>query len=166
MVLAGPMGAVENSPPTAMAMSRLMSAGRGSAARQHHRHGRLETRRRPWHPAVVAFAQRMVTTVAFTLPGVVLTLVGAHGMGWLGGFSLWQPGWLAWGHSLFIVSGVIWLGVLVPTQVQQGRLAASFATSPAIPARYWQLNRRWIVWGVAATVLPVINMGLMILKPQ
>jgi uncharacterized membrane protein len=119
-------------------------------------------------PAVVAFAQRMVTLtdVAFTLPGVVLTLVGAHGMGWLGGFSLWQPGWLAWGHSLFIVSGVIWLGVLVPTQVQQGRLAASFATSPAIPARYWQLNRRWIVWGVAATVLPVINMGLMILKPQ
>jgi uncharacterized membrane protein len=120
------------------------------------------------NPAVVAFAQRMVMLAdfAFTLPGIALTLVGAHGMGWLGGFSLWQPGWLAWGHSLFIVSGVIWLGVLVPTQVQQGRLAASFATSPAIPARYWQLNRRWIVWGVAATVLPVINMGLMVLKPE
>ena len=119
------------------------------------------------HPVVVAFAQRMValTDFAFTLPGVALTLAGAHGMGWLGGFSLWQPGWIAWGHALFIVSGVIWLGVLVPTQVQQGRLAASFAASPSIPARYWQLNRRWIVWGIAATLLPLVNMGLMVLRP-
>ena len=120
------------------------------------------------NPVVVAFSQRMValTDFAFTLPGAALTLVGAHGMGWLGGFSLWQPGWLAWGHALFIVSGVIWLVVLVPTQVQQGRLAASFATSTTIPPRYWQLNRRWIVWGIAATLLPLVNMGLMVLRPQ
>jgi len=120
------------------------------------------------HPTVVAFAQRMValTDFAFTLPGVVLTLVGAHGMGWLGGFSLWQPGWIAWGHALFILSGVIWLVVLVPTQIQQGRLAASFSTSASIPVRYWQLNRRWIGWGIAATILPLVNMGLMVLRPQ
>lgn len=119
-------------------------------------------------PTVVAFAQRMValTDFIFTLPGILLTLVGAHGMGWLGGFSLWQSGWLAWGHALFILSGVIWLVVLVPTQVQQGRLAASFATSPSIPARYWQLNRRWIGWGIAATALPLVNLGLMVLKPR
>lgn len=76
-----------------------------------------------------------LTDFASRLPGVVLTLVGAHGMGWLGGFSLGQAGCLAWDHVLFILSGVIWLVVLVPTQTQPGRLAASFSTSASIPAR-------------------------------
>lgn len=117
---------------------------------------------------VVAFAKRMValTDLAITLPGVVLTLTGAHGMGWLGGSSLWQSGWIAWGHALFILSGVIWLMVMVPTQLEQGRLAASSSTSTSIPARYWQLNRRCIGWEIAATILPLVNMGLMVFRPQ
>jgi len=118
-------------------------------------------------PAVVAFAQRMVarTDWAFTLPGAALTIMGAHGMAWRGGFGMWQPGWIAWGHALFLLAGLVWLLILVPTQVAQARLAKAFDASAQIPEHYWRLNRRWIGWGVAATLLPVANLYLMVFKP-
>jgi uncharacterized membrane protein len=55
--------------------------------------------------------------------------------------------------------------ILVPTQVAQARLAKAFDASAQIPEHYWRLNRRWIGWGVAATLLPVANLYLMVFKP-
>lgn len=119
------------------------------------------------HPAVVAFAQRLVarTDWAFTVPGAALTLTGAHGMAWVGGFDMWQPGWIAWGHGLFLAAGLIWIVVLVPTQIAQGRLARQLGQADAIPDHYRRLCRRWITWGVVATALPLVNLYLMVFKP-
>lgn len=119
------------------------------------------------HPLVVGFAQRLVTRTDFalTVPGAALTLAGAHGMARVGGFSMWQPGWIAWGHALFLLAGVVWIVVLVPTQIAQARMARDFSPDAPVPDRYWTLSRRWVAWGLVATVLPLANLVLMVVKP-
>lgn len=115
----------------------------------------------------VAFAQHLVTLTdwVFTLGGVVLILIGAYGMVWTGGLNPLGPLWLIAGQSLFIASGIIWLVILIPTQIKQARAAHAFANGGAIPESYWQLSRRWIVWGTIATLLPLANLYFMVVKP-
>jgi len=117
-------------------------------------------------PSVVAYAQRLVTITdfAFTATGAALITVSgfvlADDWGGIGG-----PSWLTVGFSLFAAAGVVWIVVLVPTQMQQARLARDFATAEAIPERYWQLARRWYVFGSVATLLPLATIFVMALKP-
>lgn len=55
--------------------------------------------------------------------------------------------------------------MLVPAQIRQGRQARAFAEGVEIPASYWRAGRRWAVWGVVATVLLVVAIGVMVAKP-
>jgi uncharacterized membrane protein len=120
------------------------------------------------NPPVVAYAQRLVTVtdVAFTATGAALIIIAGQVMAreWGGVFG--GPLWLTLGWSLFIASGVIWLAVLIPIEVIQHRLASSFRDAPVIPDRYWRLSRLWAVFGVIATVLPLFNLYLMVIKPD
>lgn len=117
-------------------------------------------------PHAVAFAQHLVTLTdwLFTFGGLMLILIGGYGMVAVGHLDLQQK-WLAWGQGLLAASGVIWVAVLVPTQIAQAKLARSFAQGGAIPERYWQLNRRWVIFGIVATALPLANLYFMIAKP-
>jgi uncharacterized membrane protein len=117
-------------------------------------------------PRVIAYAQRLVTLTdwVFTAGGIVLILVGAYGMVLTAGLDLRQT-WLVWGQSLFIASGVIWAVILIPTQIAQARQARAFAAGGPIPESYWRHNRRWLIWGIIATVLPLANLYVMIFKP-
>jgi uncharacterized membrane protein len=119
-------------------------------------------------PPVVAFAQRLVTTtdIAFTATGVVLIIVSGQVMAddWGGVFG--GPAWLTIGWSLFIASGVIWLGALVPVQVMQARLARRFASEAVVPRRYWRLSTLWSVFGALATILPLVALYFMVFKPE
>jgi uncharacterized membrane protein len=118
-------------------------------------------------PSTIAFAQRLVTITdwVFTLGGIVLILIGAYGMVAVSGLDPLGTTWLIWGQGLFIVSGVIWALILVPTQISQARMARDFARGGAIPARYWHLGRRWMIWGTIATLLPLANLYVMVVKP-
>ena len=118
-------------------------------------------------PSTIAFAQRLVTITdwVFTLGGIILILIGAYGMVATGGLDPLRTTWLLWGQGLFIVSGVIWALILVPTQISQARMARDFARGGAIPARYWHLGRRWMIWGTIATLLPLANLYVMVVKP-
>ncbi len=122
---------------------------------------------RTGEPRVIAFAQRLVTLTdwVFTAGGVLLILVGAYGMAFIAGLNLHGQTWLVWGQILFVASGVIWVLILIPTQIVQARQARAFTTGGAIPDRYWALNRRWMVWGIVATLLPLANLYFMIFKP-
>jgi uncharacterized membrane protein len=53
---------------------------------------------------------------------------------------------------------------LIPIQVAQARLARAFENGGEISERYWRLNRQWYVWGIAATVLPLLNLYVMVHK--
>ena len=117
-------------------------------------------------PHVVAYAQRLVTLTdfAFTATGAALITISGFVLAddWGGVLG---PSWLSLGFGLFAASGLIWLTILVPVQVRQARLARDFGETLEIPERYWQLARRWYIFGVLATVLPLITIFVMALKP-
>ncbi len=118
-------------------------------------------------PQIIAFAQRLVTLTdwIFTAGGVALILVGAYGMALVGHLDLRATTWLFWGQTIFVASGVIWIAVLIPTQILQARQARAFASGGKIPDSYWRHGRRWAIWGAIATVIPLANLYFMVFKP-
>ena len=121
---------------------------------------------RTGNPAVIGFAQRLVTLTdwVFTLGGAILVLTGGFGMAAAAGYDLYS-GWLLWAQILFGVSGAIWVAILIPIQIWQDRLAHAFENGGEIPPIYWRLNRQWYIWGVLATVIPLANLYVMVAKP-
>jgi uncharacterized membrane protein len=119
-------------------------------------------------PHVVAFSQRLVTVtdIGFTATGVVLIVVSGHVMAEDYGGVFSGPTWLTVGWSLFLASGVIWVGALVPIEVMQARLARLFRDQATIPDRYWRLSALWSLFGTVATVLPLLNLYFMVFKPD
>lgn len=120
-------------------------------------------------PAVVAYAQRLVTITDYVFAAVGAGLVFVSGRflaeGLYGGVNADSPSWLLWGWGLFIVSGVIWVLVLIPVQYKQAKMAREFASAEAVPEAYWRLSKIWVVAGVIATVLPLLNFYVMVFKP-
>jgi uncharacterized membrane protein len=118
-------------------------------------------------PRTIAYAQHLVTVTdwVFTLGGVILILIGAYGMVLIAGLNPLGQTWLIWGQSLFIASGIIWVLILIPTQIAQARAARAFAQGGTIPESYWRLGRRWAIWGTIATLLPLANLYFMVVKP-
>jgi uncharacterized membrane protein len=115
-------------------------------------------------PVVVAFAQRLVTITDwfFTFWGIVLLVAGGYGAAWLAGLDVLRDDWILWSEVMFAVAGAIWLFVLVPIQIRQSRLARGFARGGEVPEEYRRLSRRWIAWGLIATVPLVIATWLMV----
>lgn len=66
-------------------------------------------------PAIVAYAQRLVTIIDFVFTAVGATLIVISGR--IMSTSFGEIGnvlWLSWGWWLFIASGLIWLLILIP----------------------------------------------------
>lgn len=115
-------------------------------------------------PSAMAFARRTLVQAdwAFTVPGIVLVLVGGYAMVIRRPFPLHGLPWLDWGQGLFYLAVLIWLGVLVPAQ---RRMAALAAGSRPIGEEDRQASRRWAMWGGVATLLLVVVLYLMVTKP-
>lgn len=116
--------------------------------------------------AVIRFAVRATNwaDVFFTFGGVILLVLGGHAMTVPHGIAALS--WLRWGVGLFVATGLLWLGVLIPVQRAQAKLLAPLARDAAIPAHYWRLSRLWAVVGTAATLLPLATLWLMTAKPS
>jgi len=116
--------------------------------------------------SVIAYAQRLVTVtdVAFTATGAVLITVSGFVLAGDWGGIL-GPTWLTVGFSGFALSGLIWLTILIPTQLRQSRITRASAATGVLPDDYWGLARRWYVAGGLATALPLITLFLMAIKP-
>jgi len=119
------------------------------------------------NPSVIAFAQRQVTLTdyVFTAGGAVLLLATGLANAALHDMDYLNIKWLSWGYWLFIISGVIWLTVLVPVQIMQGKIARQFAKDGDIPEKYWILGRVWAIFGTLATIIPLANLYWMVFKP-
>jgi uncharacterized membrane protein len=122
---------------------------------------------RTGEPRIIAYAQRLVTLTdwIFTAGGVALILIGAYGMAALAGLDLRGMTWLVWGQAMFAASGLIWIVILIPTQILQAREARGFADGGTIPNSYWRHGRRWAIWGTIATIIPLANLYFMVFKP-
>lgn len=118
-------------------------------------------------PKIVAFAQRLVTLTDWSLTfwGVVLTIGGGYAAAVIGQFDLLTDTWLVIGQGLFLLSGALWLGVLVPLQVRMGRMARRFAADEPIPRAYIFAGRMWLVIGIASTIPLIGAAWVMIAKP-
>jgi uncharacterized membrane protein len=116
-------------------------------------------------PVVVAFAQRMVTLTDwfFTFWGILLLVIGGYGAAHLAGMDVLRDDWLVWSEAMFVAAGAVWLLVLVPIQVRQARMARGFARGSPIPEAYRRLGRRWIAWGLVAT-LPLLAATWLMLR--
>ncbi|HEV7802753.1 MAG TPA: DUF2269 family protein [Burkholderiales bacterium] len=119
------------------------------------------------NPAVIAFPQRQVTLTdyVFTAGGAALLFGAGMANAVIQGMDYRHIRWLAWGYWLFLISGVLWVTILIPVQIRQAKLARRFAAGGAIPAVYWTLGKVWIVVGTLATVLPLANIYWMVFKP-
>lgn len=118
------------------------------------------------NPQVIAFAQRQVTVTdwLFTAGGsTILTIAGVLNIHTSWSYSM---KWLQWGIGLFFLSAVIWVVVLIPTQIKQAKMAAIFDESGVITEEYWKLCRRWNIWGGLAVIIPMSAVYFMTFKMQ
>ena len=116
---------------------------------------------------LIAHAQHGVTVAdwIFTLAGIILILGGGYGAAAIAGLSLAGPAWLVIGQLLFAVSGLIWVGVLIPLQIRQARTAKTLMHDGILPPQYRRDSRLWLIRGVAATVPLVAAIYVMVAKP-
>jgi uncharacterized membrane protein len=116
---------------------------------------------------IVAFGQYLVTLTdwIFTLGGIVLTIAGGYGMVLMRDFRIFEETWLVLGQLFFLVSGLIWLFILIPLQIRLARQARKAGAAGSVPEAYWRDGRLWLIWGVIATIPLVGAIYVMVAKP-
>ena len=118
------------------------------------------------NPKIIAYAQRLVTLtdVIFTAPGAALTAAGGYALAISQRRELLGEHWIMGGQFLFILTGVIWLVILVPIQMKQAKITREHENADELPDTYWRLAMRWSIAGSICTILPLITFFLMIHK--
>lgn len=116
---------------------------------------------------VIQFAIKAVNwmDVLFTAPGAALILLSGllqaphHG-------GVYTQSWILAGLILFSLSGVIWLVFLIPDQHRLITLSNQLTETGKLPQKFFKTLHRWYFWGIIATILPIISLVIMILKPK
>ncbi|WNQ11293.1 DUF2269 family protein [Paenibacillus aurantius] len=106
----------------------------------------------------------MLADYVFTLPGLALLVASGVTMAVQGGWPMSGLSWLSVSLILFAVTGVIWLAILIPLQRRMIRYSAESVTAGALTDAYRRASRYWAVFGIAATLLPVVILYLMVAK--
>lgn len=118
------------------------------------------------NPAIIHSTVKnvMLADYVFTLPGLVLIVVSGIVMAVQAGMPMSGLNWLMVSLILFAVTGAVWLAVLIPLQRGMIRHSAQCLESGTISQAYRQASRYWAIFGIAATLLPVIILFLMVSK--
>jgi uncharacterized membrane protein len=95
----------------------------------------------------------------FTIPGVILVIIGGFGAAIVGRYPILSTGWLLWGIILFVISGMAFGPV---ARSQREMLAAAKAGNWDL---YHQLSKSWDFWGSIALLTPLLAAAIMIVKP-
>jgi uncharacterized membrane protein len=101
----------------------------------------------------------------FTGPGILVLLGTGIAMVGLTGWARFQELWLSLSLILLIITGIIWAAVLMPMQIRMARLARQSAASGSLDPAYQRASKIWAIFGGIATLLPIIILFLMVLKP-
>lgn len=120
-------------------------------------------------PRIMAFTMDGIIRAdrLFTVPGVILILIGGFGAAGVGGLPMLGTPWILWSIILFTISGIAFMGWLVPVQKKLRAVAAAGAedASKMDWAAYGRLSGQWKLWGMVALITPLIAMVLMVMKP-
>ena len=95
----------------------------------------------------------------FTIPGVILIVVGGLGAAYAADLPILKTGWILWGIVLFVLAGI----AFGPLSRSQRKLLA-LATSGDLNA-YRAASNQWTLFGTIALVLPFVAAAIMVLKP-
>ena len=95
----------------------------------------------------------------FTIPGVILIVIGGLGAAFAANLPILRTGWILWGIVLFVLSGI----AFGPLSRSQRRLLA-LAKSGDL-ATYHLASNQWNLFGAIALVFPFLAAAIMILKP-
>lgn len=100
-----------------------------------------------------------------TTPAVIVQPISGVALAHLAGWPLTTP-WLALSLGLYVLAGMCWLPVVI-WQIEMQRIAqlALIDGRAELPARYWQLARRWEACGYPAFVAMLAVYALMVMKP-
>jgi uncharacterized membrane protein len=124
--------------------------------------------RRTQNAHVLHFASQSVmrADTIFTIPGILLILIpGLLTVGPWGGI----PGasWAELGLAFFLLSGLIWLVMLLRLQKRMVRLSGQAVESnAALDESFHRTLGQWMMWGGIATLLPLASLYLMVYKPK
>jgi uncharacterized membrane protein len=115
----------------------------------------------------IAYAQRgvMFADYVFTAPGAALILITGLWLADLSNRDILQTGWLFTALILLVVSLLIWLMELLPVQRRLIRVADEAVRVGQLDPVFKALTVRWTIFGIIATLLPLINVYLMVFKP-
>lgn len=97
----------------------------------------------------------------FTMPAVAGILIFGFGASGVGGFPVFQTGWILWSLVLIIISGAVFMAKVVPVQKKIYALASGNNFSRE---EYESLAKQWEMWGLIATIAPYIAFALMIFR--
>jgi len=115
----------------------------------------------------IAYAQRgvMFADYLFTAPGAALILITGLWMANLSGRNILQTGWLFTALILLIITVLVWLFELLPSQRHLIRLADEAVRTGQLDPVFKGITLRWTIFGILATLLPLVNVYLMVFKP-
>ena len=103
----------------------------------------------------------------FTIPGVVIIVVGGVATAIVGGYPILGTTWILWSLILFAVSGLVFVLRVAPLQVRLRALAQAGVEQGSFDwAGYQRLAHAWERWGAIALLTPVAALVLMVLKPS
>ncbi|MFC4809318.1 DUF2269 family protein [Paenibacillus sp. GCM10023250] len=106
----------------------------------------------------------MAADYAFTLPGLLLIIVSGVLMASREHLPMHGMNWLTASLALFAVTGIIWLAVLIPLQRAMIHHSAEGIQRGTVTEAYARASRQWAVFGISATLLPLVILYLMVSK--
>ena len=98
----------------------------------------------------------------FTIPGVVVITVAGFMAAIQAGLPILRTGWILWSVIAFSLSGIAFAWRVAPLQRQL--LSLTSATTPLDWTVYRAKSIQWELWGLFATVTPLIAVVLMVIK--
>ena len=101
----------------------------------------------------------------FTTPAVIIQLATGLALMHELGYDF-SESWIIWGLVLYVFAGICWLPV-VRMQIKMRDMAKdALDHDTELPARYWVMDRWWIILGSLAFPTVVIIFYLMVFKPS
>ena len=101
----------------------------------------------------------------FTIPGIVVLWVSGMLLVAFTGWQRFEQLWLGLSFVLLILTTIIWLAAMLPLQRRMGRLSQEGLARGELDPAYSRTSRRWSMFGGIATLLVVIILFLMVLRP-
>jgi uncharacterized membrane protein len=118
-------------------------------------------------PRIMAFTMDGIIRAdrLFTVPGVILILIAGFGAAGIGKLPMIRTAWIFWSIILFTISGIAFMGWLVPVQKKLRGAAAAGAEDPSKMdwASYRRLSAQWKLWGLVALITPLFALVLLVM---